>query len=197
MAVEPTQILIDANLITAITNNINSLYGNLVSYTVGLMLLVGALLPLAISFFQQKQFKSEQDNIKRQISNDIEALKLKIEEDLKCSIQIMLKDELNIIQEQVSAIKAELDKEICIAKASAYHNQANINKDNSELRISSCAPALDFYLRGQDERNARSILGIIDSTIHKLNKKSFDDYADLKDELDSIIKYRESGFYCG
>lgn len=191
MALETTQLMLDANTITAITSNINSLYTNLVSYTVGLILLVGALIPLAISFFQNKQFKAEQNNIKLQITNEIEALRIKIEDDLKSTTKLTMQDELNKFRAQMAEIRTELLREICCAKASSFHNQANMNTEIPELVISSCEAALSNYLEGSDERNARSILGIIEVTLTKLNKKSFETSPELQEDVDSIIKCLE------
>ncbi len=179
----------DAATITTVINNINSLYSNLIAYTVGLILFVGAFVPTAISFFQNEQFKKEQEDIKKRISIEAEEKAKQLEISLNQTVQNALAKEIEKINKLGEELRNELEKETATAKAGAFHIQANnmVDRNWHDQALISCRHALGLYLIGLDERNARSVITIIESCLNKLNKKNFDNLPEIKESTQKII----------
>lgn len=194
MAVE-----IDVATVTAIISNINSLYGNLVSYTVGLILFVGVFVPAVISFFQSKQFTREYEELSKKMHSELREKISEAENNLRITITEAQKTELDKLKIASEEMKKELIKAMGVIKAHAYHVQANQNIDMPTLCLCSCEEALLLYIEGNDERNARSILGIISDSILKLNNDDFLDDPDLDNFASKIINtlttFNENGRY--
>ena len=177
----------DAATITTILNNINSLYGNLVVYTVGLVAFVGAFVPTIISIFQRKQFTREYDELSKRLFAELRDKISEAEKNLEASILEAQKGELEIIKAASEKMKIELQKEIGVVRASAFHVQANLHPDNPELCLLSCKNALPLYLQGDDERNARSILSILTNSLKKLNKNDLGEGSEIEVMIKNII----------
>jgi len=181
----------DAATITTILNNINSLYGNLVVYTIGLVAFVGAFVPTIISIFQRRQFTREYDELSKRLFAELRDKVSEAEKNLEASISEAQKGELEKIKVASEKMKIELQKEIGVVRASAFHLQANHHIDNPEICLSSCKNALPLYLQGDDERNARSILSIVTSALKKLNKNDLSEEPEIEAGIKEIIETLE------
>lgn len=179
---------IDFATITTVINNINSLYGNLVNYTVGLILFVGAFVPAVISFFQRKQFTREYDELSKKMLSELREKVSEAEEKLKTLIAETQKVELEKIAASTVIMKNELLKEVGVVKAGAYHVQANQNRASPEICISSCAWAIPLYINGDDERNAQSIISIAVDCIGTLNKSILSESLEIEKAINRILK---------
>lgn len=179
---------LDIGTLSSVIANINSLYSNLVSYTVGLILVIGALIPLIISYLQQRQFKAEQEAIRNQISNEVKLRTDSMEEELQEKFKRMLTNELNAYKLEAAERLKEIERDVYAAQAGAYHVQANANEDSPVICIGSCADALLLYFQANSERNIRSILAILENNIEKLSKDDFEANEDLKENIDAMLK---------
>lgn len=160
----------DAATVTTILSNINNLYGNLVSYTVGLVLFVGAFVPAVISFFQRRQFTREYDELSKQMRTEMRDELRKVEDGLRASIAEVQKIEIEKLQESNNNLKSELLKEIGLIRGASFHLQANQNRERPVISLMSSKAALSLYLEGNDERNARAVLIIVNGALQKTNK---------------------------
>lgn len=188
MAIEAAQVIVDANTISTIINNINSLYSNLIAYTVGLLLFVGAFVPSIINFYQNRQFRKEQEEIKKNIGNEVTNAVIATEERLQVILQKALEEESKKIQANIDQLKQNLDKEIAGAHGSTYHLQANQQISQSIPALLSCKHALPLYIKAEQENNARKIIGIIDTHLNKIDKTMFDGYIDIDETIQDILK---------
>lgn len=178
----------DAATVSTILNNINSLYGNLIAYTVGLILFVGAFVPAVISFFQRRQFSREYEEVSKKLSADVKAVVAEAEVTLKAVLQEDLARRVEELRKENEKAREQLEQRLSIALAGTFHNQANQEKDKlPALCVGSCKDALPLYLDGQDERNARSILAILNGAIGRLNKDTLADRPDVEEEVKTII----------
>lgn len=193
MAVE-----MDVATVSTIINNINSLYGNLVSYTVGLILFVGAFVPGVISFFQRRQFTREYEELNKRVGMDIAERVREAEKALTEAIGTVQQDEFKKIEELNSALKNELTKELRVLKGNAFHLQAQ-REEFPKLCLASCECALACYLEGEDEQNARSILNIIGVSMDKIGKGNAEDFEDIEQDvvsiLDTLKRHDDTGRY--
>ncbi len=188
MAVEVAQVLLDANNITTIISNINSLYDNLITYSIGVLALVGGVVPFIINRIQNRSFKDEQEAFLIKINNDLEVKK----EDIKISVREELK---SFVLEESTKLETELvqkintlEKSLKIAQGASFHVQAN-QDTNPASKMKSCKTALGYYLEGEDERNVRSILHIIETNIDKLNKTHYESMSEPFENLKEIIQF--------
>ncbi len=189
MALEAVPIVMDANALTTIINNIHSLYNNLVNYTIAVILLVGAGIPSLISFFQNRVFRKEQTELKNQISSEIADGLKEGKSHLDEIIKQALDEEIGKMRLELNEIKTTFDKEIACTKGNSYHLQSNQNIIKfPPLCIEDCKYALGFYMEGEDERNARSILIILMQALENLDKEMLDGIVDVKESIDEIIK---------
>ncbi len=186
--------------ISSIINNINGLYANLVNYTVGLILFVGAFIPGVISFFQRKQFNREYEDLSRRILAEIRHELSEAEEKLKSMIAEEQLKQLELLKETNKELENRLRTEICIVQGAASHLQAQQHDEYPDSCLSSCSDALFRYLEGKDERNARSIINIIKDTIEKLSASDFEEslfnpQQSVDKILETLKKHNVNGHY--
>lgn len=190
MTIETAQVLLDANNITTIVNNINGLYDNLITYSIGVLALVGGVVPFIINKIQNKSFKDEQESLLKKINNELEAKKEEIKNTLKEELCDYIEVENAKLEAKLTEITNNLGKQLNIAKGRSFHLQANNSTDPAQ-KIQSCMWALENYINGDDERNARSVLLIIDQSVMKLNKTYLDNDHDPFECIKKIIELLE------
>jgi hypothetical protein len=173
-----TQVVMDANTITAIINNVNSIYSNVIAYTFGLVAFVGILLPIAISLLQNRQLKNDHKALSDKISKEMQEAKNALITDLKNELAI----EISKFDKKVSDIKIELNEEIHEISsglhAKAHHSQARdaIEKNNFQTACIDCLAAVVGYCDAKDEPNLQVVLDVllIPKVIPKLKQPDFD-----------------------
>jgi len=190
---------VDPSVLTTIVSNINDLYSNLVSYTVGLILFAGAFIPSVISFFQRRQLTREHADLSNQLMRELEKRIGEAEQNLKAVILANQKEEIEKVHDAVAETRTNFEKQIGLAKAGLYHIQAN-NENYPFLSLQSCSIALPLYLDGEDERNARSILHIACTSMKSIKKDQLDEPEyEVESSVEKIIetlgKYNTNGRY--
>jgi hypothetical protein len=77
-ATETQKVLMNANDVTTIISNINSLYSTVIYWTFGIVAFIGVLLPVYIAILQNRQLKADRklhtEEIDKQIRNAKETL---------------------------------------------------------------------------------------------------------------------------
>lgn len=173
-----SQIVMDANTVTAIINNINSLYSNaigqLITFTIGILAFVGILLPAIVSFLQSRQLKADHKTLSDKISLETQMTKAALIEELKST----LADELTSFEKKVSEIKDELNmsilKSTARANAKAHHLQATTSMASGDYIgvFKDCVTAITDYAVAEDEANMQIVLKaiLIPSVLPNLKK---------------------------
>ncbi len=178
---------LDPTIVTNIIANINGLYNNLVAYTVGLILFVGAFVPGVISFFQRRQFTREYDELAKKMLQEIKEKVAAAQIELRTEILEVQKQELDKVTAAMEGMKANLTKSIGLSQAAAFHLQANQYLSSPGSCLRSCEAALPLYIGGSDERNARAILSITKSSLAKANNSHFTEIPELEETADTIL----------
>jgi hypothetical protein len=162
----------DASTVTTIMNNINTLYSNalgqLITFTIGILAFVGVLLPLIISFLQNRQLKADHKNLNEKISLDIQAAKIVLNKDIKNEIV----KEIEEFKEEILKLQQEMNKEnirkMTVIEAKTYHVQAvtQILSRDYPTAFQDLMTAIVSYVEADDELNVQAALN--DSNMHDL-----------------------------
>lgn len=189
-------IVMDANTITTISNNLNSLYSNAISqltaYTLGVVALVGILIPVLVTLIQWRSLKAEKDNLEAHISDEIQKAKSIIRDELVAEIkQLAASEEKKLISRMEERFKV-LDNKFKCSEASTFHIQGNSNiRTNNYLSATTdfCI-ATEGYLSGGDALNGqRTLNGLIKNCIPKLNKTNFEENSDLETRINQTVGF--------
>lgn len=198
-----TQVVMDANTMTAIINNVNSMYSNVIAYTVGLVAFVGILLPVAVSFFQNRQLKINHQALTDKIAMEMQEARNALIADLKNQLAI----ELSNFDKKASDIKNELNENILKASsglnAKAHHLQARVAISANDFTSAciDCLVAINDYSKAADEGNLQVVLSAIlfPLVLPKLKQADFenDDKIEsyFQEALASIGKINTNGRY--
>lgn len=170
-----------------VLNKINNLYSGalnqIITYTIGLMAFVGILLPILISFVQNRQFRRDHDAITSMIAKEITNAQEKLEKQISDTIEDKFREFrlelLDQVQLKTRAVSGRVN-----------HNQAlSLYRDNQYIdAIYACTWAADDYLAAADEANLIRILNVMDPILNRLNKSDFEENTEIKVRLDRVIE---------
>ena len=190
---EVSQVVMDANTVTTITNNINSLYSNainqLTSYTLGVVALVGVLIPVLVTLIQWLNIKSEKKNLENLISDEIDRAKCIIRDEIKAELKNLITAEEKALIAKMESKYEELEKKISCADAASFHLQGSAQVDNKYFgsAVEDYCLATQYYLLGGDEQNGQRTLKLILRTcMPKVDKFEYEKY-ELEDNLSQLI----------
>jgi hypothetical protein len=174
-----TQMVMDANTVTTVINNINSLYSNaisqLITYTIGILAFVGIFIPLAISRMQNKQLKADNKALADKVATELaEAKKILIAE-----LKVELSKEVALLDAKIVGIKEELEENISRKSAGlnakSHHAQGNkFFEGNKNIEaFKEYLIAMKDYAKAKDEGNIQAIVGNLEKVLPKLNQDDF------------------------
>lgn len=162
----------------AILEKVNAFYSGafsqLVTFTIGLLALVGVLIPIAIAAYQNRQLKHDQRSLSDKISHDLASAKRELSEQLEKDVTTR-DDELRLL---IASVKSEVAKEIQktheLAIAGTLHLQALSNYEKEpQLAAVDCLDAISSYAAGGDERNLQAVITIFTKCIEKVTSETF------------------------
>ena len=194
---EVSQVVMDANTVTTIANNINSLYSNainqLTSYTLGVVALVGILIPVLLTIIQWRSLKDEKKSLEKNIQEGIDNANVVIRNAL-----IVEMEKQNLIVEKALTSRMEekfkmVDKKIETIKATTFFLQGTslLSSGHYSVAISDFCTASKGYINGEDELNGqRAIEALLDSCLPKINKTDFAD-DEVEKHINHLIEYLE------
>lgn len=167
-------------------------FNQLITFTVGLLALVGVLIPVAIAAYQNRQLRHDQKLLTEKIENDLAAAKLELTEKLAKGLAAQDETLKGLIESTKQEIANEIKKTNKLAIARALHLQANSHQNTAPASsaLDSLAAAT-AYASGKDERNLRSVLAIWEECIKNVKADDFKHY-DLEDEAKRAIEAIES-----
>lgn len=164
----------------------NTAWSQLVTYTLGLLAFVGGLIPLLIHYHQNKQFKREQETLKREIGNEV----LKARDELLAGLKGQFESEEKKFVEKLKGLQENFEKKICTAEGRAFHIQGGNNIDEKRYKsaLQDFVAAARGYLKGEDELNLqRALLVITDTCLPKVAAKEIEDNPDLVNEIEKLL----------
>jgi len=182
------------NVTLQILERLNALYTNafsqLITYTIGLVALVGLLIPLVVTLIQNRAFRREGEAVTKGLQDEAK----KIREELKLSLREELLKESGEIEKRFTDILTQKDvaltKKIANADAGVFHVQATLNAER-KLYFSAAvdyANAASHYLIGEDERNLRRVLAQVGRMLHLTNITDLKNDDEIEPTVKSLIK---------
>lgn len=199
-APEVAQVVMDANTISTIINNINSLYANalnhIIALTIGLLTLGGVVFPLIIAYFQKKRANADHRKLTAQIVDEINAAKA----ELVLGMAKELEKEKEIFEQRIVEIQKNIELQMLGIKAGAnaktHHHVATTSVQNKHYveALSQCRIAICDYVKAKDEKNLQIVLDIVlqNSVLPNLKKTDFDKDDCLGGNIDQIIQSVET-----
>lgn len=191
-AQEITQAVLDANTVTTIINNIDSLYSNaltqLSAYTLGVLALVGVIIPILITIIQARNLKSEKESLIVHINNEIRNAQISLSEEFdkrELALTNALNSKINSLVKEVEvALQNRVDEKLVIfeakiecADASTFQIQGNdhLSKNKFVDAAEDYCNATEGYLKGKDELNGQRTLAALITVLPKINKQQYED----------------------
>ena len=202
-----SQLVMDAQATTTIIDNLNSIYssafGHLIEYTVGLLGLVGVIVPMIYYWFQNKQLKLDKKLLTGKISLEIEDAKKTIIEDIQSKLTIEIEEFEKKVSDIESGLKQDVGIVMHLSHAKIHHLQANsmVSFDKWSDAFEDCLTAIVGYSKASDEANLQTVLKaiLIDKVLPNVNKEIIDKIYKLDDRVqeavDCIDKLNKNGRY--
>jgi hypothetical protein len=145
-------------------------FSQLVTFTVGLLALVGVLVPLVIASYQNRQLKHDKKTLSDKMDNDLSALKILLSEQLAKDLAARDDAIKALIDGAKKEIAAEIEKIDALGTARSLHLQALSNQTAIPASAAyDCLSAISSYAKGNDERNLQSVLHIFKDCVEKLS----------------------------
>ena len=194
-AVVATQVVMDANTTTTILGNLNTLYSNavsqLISYTVGLVALVGIVIPAITSIIQQRSLKNEKKSLEITISDEIGKAKDNMRKDLLAEMSQLIEAQEKRLSSKLESRFNELEKQIQRTEAGIFFVQANTLMDNETyaLAVAGYCAAIEGFFNSNDELNGqRALKRLINDCLPKINKPQFEGL-EVDEKLQDLKKF--------
>lgn len=175
-----------------ILEQVNSFYSGaftqLVTFTVGLLAVVGVLMPVGIAAYQNRQLKHDQKTLNDKIDSELSAARHALSEQL--AKDLATRDEA--LKSLIETTKLEIAKEVKkideLGTARSFHLQALANRESSPaFAASDSLEAVSSYANGGDEMNLKSVLTIFTDCIEKVTEDDFKNH-EFEESAQSVIK---------
>ena len=183
--------IMNANAITMIISNINSLYNNVFTFVAVLVTLLGIIFPIVLTRYQNKKIASNHKLLSEQIKAEIGEAKTKLIEE----IMARFAEEKLILENKIVVTENNLIKEITKMKsnieARTHHLQGsqNLVKEKYVPALRDYEIAAKGFLFSADEGNMQnSLKNITDIILPKLNKDDFEKESDLEKRCLSLTE---------
>lgn len=161
-------------------------FGQLITITIAIMAFVGGVIPIAITMYQNKQFKLSKEEVKKQIEKEINTAKRQLLVTVKASV----KSEINRIDKLSTALEEMIDKKFEEVEAGVFHIQGSylLNKKDYVGALESFLDAAIGYREGQDEQNMQRVIeSILESCFPMITKDNHNKERDLEDKTKTLI----------
>jgi hypothetical protein len=179
---------VELELLEKLNSFYSGAFSQLVTYTVGLIALLGVVTPLVIQFFQRRSNQSVQDAMMTHIQDSIECGIKQLEDkyiQIKDRLELVISEKITIHSNEEAKIYSQLDGKI-------YHLQGllNINEKNYALATTSFILAAGNYIKcGDDFGISRMLRLITDQCAGKLKQSDFEnEIVGLTEKIDSFFE---------
>ena len=179
-----------------ILNHLDSFYNNawnkLILFTTILLAIVGIIVPLIITWFQNRNLKLKEQNLRNEIELDYKKKLQIIKQDL-------LKQTLKEIDEKIEKFDERQDKLRAELKGLHFHLQANATQDDTKGKLTDFIIASEFYIKGEDYLNLRTTVDCICDEIENSSKEELkeikEDAADIANLIELLGEIDEKGSF--
>jgi hypothetical protein len=199
MAVTPEVVkeVMDANSVTTIISNLNSLYSGamsqVITYTAIIIGVVGILIPALSILFQWRSLKAEKKSLEKDIQEGIDNAKASIRADLITEMKEQISIEEVKLTSSMELKFKKLDEGIERSTASIFFLQGKIqlNTGNHAAAFIDYCVASRRFLTGNDYVNGqRALEAAIENCLTKINKEEYE--GAVEKEIETLIKFLES-----
>lgn len=194
-APEVVKEVMDANSVTTIINNLNSLYSGamsqVITYTAIIIGVVGILIPTLSILFQWRSLKAEKKSLEKDIQEGIDNAKASIRSDLIKEMKEQVSIEESALISRMELKFEALDKEIECATASIFFLQGKSQLDSNkhaEALKDYCVAARRFLIGKNDLNGQRALNIVIEDCFPKIYKAEYEE-AGVEEAIDVLVKY--------
>lgn len=192
---EVVKVVMDANSVTSIINNLNSLYsgamGQVITYSAIIIGLVGIIIPALSILFQWRSLKAEKKSLEKDIQEGIDNAKASIRADLIAEMKEQISIEEKALTSRMESKFNVLDKEIECATASIFFLQGKSQLDSkkyAEALKDYCVAARRFLVGNNDLNGQRALNVALDDCLPKINKTEYEE-AGVEEAIDTLTTY--------
>ncbi|MBE9491220.1 MAG: hypothetical protein IMY67_13055 [Bacteroidetes bacterium] len=185
-----------------ILEKVNAFYSdafNHLLYTMsGMIALVGLVVPLIFTFYQNRKLKVEKESLERYVVGIKYELKNSIQEKIKSEIEnekemlgAALEQSKKELDKAIEKNKKEIDEEIHIAKGSSLFLQGNNLYDKYEYNeaAESYIYAIEHFIDGKDESNLqRALDNLTNRVFPEMDKSVLEDFPKIQSDIEGIVK---------
>ncbi len=182
------------NLSLQILERLNSLYTNafnqLLIYTIGLVAFVGAVIPLIITYIQNRSFRREQQTITKELQDEAKRIREELKQNLREDLLKDIAESEKRLSDALTKKDIELTKKISNADAGVFHVQGTVSRQATHygLAVQDFTLAAAYYLIGEDELNLQRVLRSVLDMLKKVDKNELALVDKVYDTINSLIK---------
>lgn len=198
MAVAPEVVkeVMDANTVTTIINNLNSLYSGamsqVITYTAIIIGVVGIIIPALSILFQWRSLRAEKKSLEKDIQEGIDNAKASIRADLIAEMKEQISIEEKKLTSRMESKFEKLEQGIECSTASIFFLQGKLQLDanlHAEALKDYCVAARHFLTGGDYVNGQRALNMVINDCLPKINKVEYDE--DAEEAINTLSKFLE------
>lgn len=164
----------------------NSAWNKLIIFTSILVAVVGVIIPILLTWWQNRTLKIREDAIQKELNSSLTITIKNIEEKLTNRIN-------EEFDNKIEKIKSEMNQEVANIRAGTFHLQGNNNLKEKlyKLAIIDFFTAGENYLEGKDLLNLGRINNLIKNNLGKLSKEELEELESENSEPSDYINKLE------
>ncbi len=193
--IDPSSTL---EILTKVDEFYNSAWTRLMAFSAFFVTVVSVILPLLISWInqknQQKIFDTKSQEILDKITFETSKSRAEIETQLENSLELM-------VQEKTLKLEELIEERSSRAIGGIYQVQANVlhGKHDHREALISCLGAIKNHMLSNDEFNLQKMLDLSLISLETLSKKDFEEPDGLSRKIEDVIsklkRYNTNGRY--
>ena len=181
---------LDADVFASLAALYSNAFDHLLTTTLGIVALVGLIIPLIFTFLQSRSFERESAQIRQGLKEEAASIREELKEGLRKELLEELQTSMSTAEKRLgdalTTTEVSLSKKISNSDAGVFHVQA-LMSESASLYVNAAGDfttAATLYLLGDDERNLRRVLEQIGTALAQVNQETITD--DLESNIDSL-----------
>lgn len=173
----------------------NDSFTSLQTLMLGLVGIIGVVLPLLISFYQNRRLRQETSSLKKEIAVLVSAAATSEFERLEERVREELDKSIKDAKREVAETRKKMEKALSRATGGVLHVQANAElRDGHHIAgARSLLGAVRSYVDAEDYLNLRAVCNTLTSiALERVSKFDFENDPDLDGLLSECIKRLET-----
>jgi hypothetical protein len=174
------------DLLEKVNTFYDSAWSKLVIFTSIILAVVGVLIPLIISWFQNRNIQLREESIRRDIISEFETKN----EELRCELKKSIDE---IVKTKIEELDKRFEERIQYVDAGSYHVQATLCLNNQAFKtaLDSYFNAGYCYIKGNETYNLIRVNSGICECLDKADKKVIFDLESDGFKIDNYLKQLE------